>query len=67
MQPITPHPKILNNEAIFFCKIEWIHLTLILMPDIPMSSAGLLGLLLINVSKASFMALMNPSFRAKQL
>lgn len=31
-----------------------------------MSSAGLFGLLLMNVSKASFIALMNPSLRVKQ-
>lgn len=37
------------------------------LPDPPISSAGLLGLLLIKASKASFMALMNPSLRVKQL
>lgn len=33
----------------------------------PISSAGLLGLLLMNASKASFMELMKPSFRPKQV
>lgn len=36
-------------------------------PGLPISSAGLLGLLLMKVSKASFMALMKLSLRAKQL
>lgn len=64
--------EVANYQPFAFC-LEW-KKALIASPNHhhfrqyqPMSSAGLLGLLLMKVSKASFMALMNPSFRVKQL
>lgn len=58
-------PKWMHGDVIITWLTDAPAADLILLYS-PMSSAGLFDLLLMKVSKASFIVLMNPSFRAKQ-
>lgn len=63
-----------NKSVFIVISLLWLYAHLMTMQELwmgkcywPMSSAGLFGRLLMNVSKASFMALTNLSFFMKQM